>query len=54
MTEGTGYVLTQRDRDRFVAAVPRSTAVEVDANHYTVVTNDDSAIAIREFFAAGY
>jgi pimeloyl-ACP methyl ester carboxylesterase len=54
VTEGTGYVLTQRDRDRFVAAVPRSTAVEVDANHYTVVTNDDSAIAIREFFAAGY
>jgi pimeloyl-ACP methyl ester carboxylesterase len=54
VTPGTGYVLTKRDSERFVATVPRSTAVEIDANHYTIVTNDESVVAIKEFFAAGY
>ena len=51
MTPGSGHILTQRDLERFVAAVPRAKAVEIDANHYTIVTADDSAAAITEFFA---
>lgn len=54
MIPGTGHILTQHDCERFVAAVPGARAVAVDANHYTVITNDDTAAAIREFFAAGY
>jgi pimeloyl-ACP methyl ester carboxylesterase len=53
MTAGTGYILTPRDFERFVATVPGAKAVEVDANHYTVVTDDDTALAITEFFAVG-
>lgn len=53
MTPGTGYILTQRDAERFVGSVPGAKAVEVDANHYTVITNDHTAAAIKEFFAAG-
>jgi hypothetical protein len=54
MTPGTGYILTQRDSERIVAAVPRARVVEIDANHYTIATNDNTAAAITEFFAAGY
>jgi hypothetical protein len=53
MTPGTGYILTQRDYERFVAAVPGAKAAEIDANHYTIVTTDDTAVAITAFFA-GY
>ncbi len=54
MTPGTGYILTQRDAERFVASVPGAKAAEVDANHYTVITNDDTAAAVNDFFAVGY
>jgi pimeloyl-ACP methyl ester carboxylesterase len=54
MTPGTGYILTPRDYERFVAAVPGAKAVEIDANHYTVVGNDDTAVAIAEFLSVRY
>ncbi len=54
MTAGTGYILTQRDGERFVTAVPGARLIEIDANHYTIATNDKTASAITEFFAAGY
>jgi 3-oxoadipate enol-lactonase len=54
MVAGTGYILPRRDMERFVATVPHARAVEVDANHYTVATHDDTAAAIMDFFAAGY
>jgi pimeloyl-ACP methyl ester carboxylesterase len=54
MTPGTGYILTARDSERFVATVPGAKAVEIDANHYTIATNANSASAITEFFAARY
>ncbi|HEX6351132.1 MAG TPA: alpha/beta hydrolase [Candidatus Dormibacteraeota bacterium] len=47
---GMGYLVSPADRDRFAREVPSATVVEVDANHYTVVTSDATADAIRRFF----
>jgi pimeloyl-ACP methyl ester carboxylesterase len=52
MLPGTGFILSQHDRDRFPAMVPTSTVVDVDANHYTIATSEHAAIAVREFVAA--
>ncbi|MDQ6747464.1 MAG: alpha/beta hydrolase [Candidatus Dormibacteraeota bacterium] len=46
---GLGYIFNQADRDRFLAEVPGSRAVEVDANHYVVGMHPDTARAIAEF-----
>ena len=47
---GLGHIVRAADRQRFPAEVPGSTVVDVDANHYTVVTVDDTVAAIRRFF----
>ena len=47
---GMGHIVSPADRDRFAREVPSATVVEVDANHYTVVTTDATAEAIRRFF----
>jgi pimeloyl-ACP methyl ester carboxylesterase len=47
---GMGYIVSQADRERFPREVAGATVVDVDANHYTVVTSEASAAAIRQFF----
>jgi 3-oxoadipate enol-lactonase len=47
---GMGYIVSQADRERFPREVPTATVADVDANHYTVITSDESVAAIRQFF----
>jgi pimeloyl-ACP methyl ester carboxylesterase len=49
---GLGYTVSETDRDRFAASVPTAKVVEVDANHYGIITADATASAIRDFFAS--
>jgi pimeloyl-ACP methyl ester carboxylesterase len=49
MLPGTGYIVSQRDFERFPAMVPSATAVDIDANHYTIATSEPAAIAIARF-----
>jgi pimeloyl-ACP methyl ester carboxylesterase len=44
-----GYVVPADERDRFVAAVPTATVVEVDATHLTVTDHDDTVEAVAAF-----
>jgi pimeloyl-ACP methyl ester carboxylesterase len=46
---GFGHVVSERERDRFVAAVESATVVEVDANHYVINTHEDTADALAAF-----
>ncbi|MDB4929169.1 MAG: alpha/beta hydrolase fold protein [Myxococcaceae bacterium] len=46
---GDGYIVSARDRADFLHEVPRSEAVDVDANHYAVMTHPATAAAIRSF-----
>ncbi|MEA2672146.1 MAG: hypothetical protein QOG45_2366 [Chloroflexota bacterium] len=46
-----GHVVGTADRDRFLRAVPGAEAVEVDANHYGVMTHPATASAIRSFLS---
>ena len=46
---GFGHVVPERERNRFVAAVPTATVAEVDANHYVINTHDDTADALAAF-----
>jgi hypothetical protein len=47
---GMGRIVSDADRARFPAEVPTATAVDVDANHYTIATSAASVAAIGEFF----
>jgi hypothetical protein len=47
---GLGRIVRTSDRERFERDVPGSTVAEVDANHYTVVTADETVAAIQRFF----
>ena len=47
---GMGHIVRDVDRERFPREVPNAKVVDVDANHYTVNTSDDSVAAIRAFF----
>ncbi len=49
MLPGTGFIVSQRDFDRFPTMVPSATAVDIDANHYTIATSEPAAIAIARF-----
>ncbi|MBV9577712.1 MAG: alpha/beta hydrolase [Chloroflexi bacterium] len=46
---GQGYILSEHDRDRFARDVPSATVVEVDANHYGIITAEATAHAIARF-----
>lgn len=46
---GLGHIVPETERDRFLREVPGARSVEIDANHYTVNTHEDSARAIAEF-----
>jgi hypothetical protein len=50
---GAGYIVGEADRDRFIREVPAARVVEVDANHYGIITSEATASLIREFLAEG-
>jgi pimeloyl-ACP methyl ester carboxylesterase len=49
---GFGFILPAAEAERFAAAVPYAHVVEIDANHYTITTHDDSIAAIGAFLGA--
>lgn len=44
-----GFVVSRTDRDAFLAQTPSARVVEVDANHYTVVTDESTCAAVDAF-----
>jgi len=46
---GFGFILPATEAERFAAAVPSARVAEIDANHYTITTHDDSIAAIDAF-----
>ena len=46
---GFGFILPAAEAERFATAVPSARVAEIDANHYTVTTHDDSIAAIGAF-----
>jgi hypothetical protein len=46
---GFGFILPAAEAQRFAAAVPSARVMEIDANHYTIATHDDSIAAIGAF-----
>ena len=46
---GFGFILPAAEAERFAAAVPSARLAEIDANHYTITTHDDSIAAIGAF-----
>jgi len=46
---GFGFILPAAEAERFAAAVPSARVVEIDANHYTITTHEDSIAAIGAF-----
>jgi pimeloyl-ACP methyl ester carboxylesterase len=48
-----GFIVSEADRDAFLARTPGARLVEVDANHYAVVTDELTATAVRAFLDEG-
>ena len=48
---GYGYILSAADATRFANEVPSAKVVEIDANHYGIITTEASAVAVADFFA---
>ncbi|HEX3606395.1 MAG TPA: alpha/beta fold hydrolase [Candidatus Dormibacteraeota bacterium] len=48
---GGGHVVSAHDRDRLLRTVAGAETVDVDANHYGVMTHPATATAIRRFLA---
>lgn len=48
---GGGHILSAADRDRLLATVPGSRAVEVTANHYGVVMDETTVCAVGGFLS---
>ena len=46
---GFGFILPAAEAERFAMAVPSARVAEIDANHYTIATHDDSVAAIDAF-----
>jgi len=46
---GFGFILPAAEAQRFRGAVHRRAVAEIDANHYTITTHDDSITAIGAF-----
>ena len=49
---GFGFILPAAEAERFAMAVPSARVAEIDANHYTITTHDDSIAAIGAFLRA--
>ncbi|HEV7662676.1 MAG TPA: alpha/beta hydrolase [Chloroflexota bacterium] len=47
---GYGHIVSAPDAARFAADVPSARVIEIDANHYGIITADASAQAIAAFF----
>ena len=50
---GFRFILPAAEAERFVAAVPSAVLAEVEANHYTITTHDDSIASIVRSCARG-
>jgi pimeloyl-ACP methyl ester carboxylesterase len=48
------FVITARDLARFTKLKPSSIVEEIDANHYGIVTHEDSVAVIRSFLCRNY
>ena len=48
---GTGFIVSAADRAGFLRTAPRGEAVDVEANHYGVITHPRTAEAIRSFLS---
>ena len=48
---GGGFIVSESDRDRFVETARRASAVDVDANHYGVMTHKATAQSIGSFLS---
>ena len=48
---GQGFIVSAADRAEFLRTAPHAEAVDVDANHYGVITHPHTAEAIRSFFS---
>lgn len=46
---GFGFILPAAEAQRFAAAVPSARLAEINANHYTITTHDDSIATIGAF-----
>ena len=46
---GFGSILPAAEAERFAAAVRSARVAEIDANHFTIITHDDSIAAIGAF-----
>ena len=46
---GFGSILPAAEAERFAAAVPSARVADIDANHFTITTHDDSIAAIGAF-----
>ena len=46
---GAGFIVSAGDREDYLRRVPRAQAVDVDANHYAVMTHPATAAALRSF-----
>jgi pimeloyl-ACP methyl ester carboxylesterase len=46
---GYGFIVSRTDRDRFAVEVPRAQVIEVDANHYGIITAEATVEALRAF-----
>ena len=47
--QGFGSILPAAEAERFAAAVPSARVADIDANHFTITTHDDSIAAIGAF-----
>jgi pimeloyl-ACP methyl ester carboxylesterase len=48
---GAGFIVSAADAERFAHSVPTASVVEIDANHYGILTADASADEIAAFLA---
>jgi pimeloyl-ACP methyl ester carboxylesterase len=46
-----GFIVSAADRERFVKTAARAEAVDIDANHYGVMTHADTLDVIRRFLS---
>jgi len=48
---GAGFIVSESDRDAFVATAPHARAAEIDANHYGIVMHEETGREIARFLS---
>jgi pimeloyl-ACP methyl ester carboxylesterase len=48
---GGGFIVSESDRDDFLATAPRARATEIEANHYGVVMHEETGHQIARFLS---